>query len=137
MASEFISFHVPEIGEEEVRSVVETLRSGWLTTGPKVKRFEEDFSKYLGCTQAVAANSGTAALHLALDAIGIGPGDEVIIPTMTFTATAEVLLYFKATPVFVDCDSHTLNIDPTKSKAKSLVRPGPPSPFTWQISRAT
>jgi len=121
MSSEFITFHRPEIGEEEVRSVVETLRSGWLTTGPKVKRFEEDFARYLGCTHAVAVNSGTAALHLALDAIGIKEGDEVIVPTMTFAATAEVVLYFKANPVLVDCEPNTLNLD--AKQVESAVTP--------------
>ena len=114
----YLPFHVPEIGEEEVESLVETLRSGWLTTGPKVKRFEEDFAKYIGCQHAVAVNSGTAALHLALDAVGIQEGDEVIVPTMTFTATAEVVLYFKAKPVLVDCDPDTFNIDPLDIERK-------------------
>ncbi|HEY3168488.1 MAG TPA: DegT/DnrJ/EryC1/StrS family aminotransferase [Candidatus Binatia bacterium] len=124
---EFLPFHTPEIGEEEIRSVVETLRSGWLTTGEKVKRFEADFAKYVGCQHAVAVNSGTAALHLALDAIGIQEGDEVIVPTMTFTATAEVVLYFKAKPVLVDCDADTFNIDPLDiekkitSKTKAII----------------
>ena len=118
MQSEFLSFHVPEIGEEEVRSVLETLRSGWLTTGSKVKRFEEDFSSYIGSSHAVAVNSGTAALHLAFDAIGIREGDEVIVPTMTFTATAEVVLYFKARPVLVDCEPDTFNIDPLDVERK-------------------
>ena len=111
---EFISFHAPEIGDAEINSVVETLRSGWLTTGAKVKRFEADFARYVGCSHAVAVNSGTAALHLALDAIGIEQGDEVIVPTMTFTATAEVVLYFKARPVLVDCEPNTLNLDLNK-----------------------
>jgi dTDP-4-amino-4,6-dideoxygalactose transaminase len=115
--SEFIPFHRPMIGEDEIRSVVETLESGWLTTGPKVKRFEEDFAKYLGCGHAVAVNSGTAALHLALDAIGIREGDEVIVPAMTFAATAEVVLYFKAKPVLVDCEPDTLNLDPRQIEA--------------------
>jgi dTDP-4-amino-4,6-dideoxygalactose transaminase len=115
--SEFIPFHRPAIGEDEIRSVVETLRSGWLTTGPKVKRFEEDFAGYLGCRHAVAANSGTAALHLALDAIGIKEDDAVIVPTMTFAATAEVVLYFKAKPVLIDCQSDTLNLDPDRLEA--------------------
>jgi dTDP-4-amino-4,6-dideoxygalactose transaminase len=97
--------------------VVETLRSGWLTTGPKVKRFEEEFARYLGCRHAVAVNSGTAALHLALDAIGIKEGDEVVLPTMTFAATAEVVLYFKAKPILVDCQRDTLNLDPTQIEA--------------------
>src|SRR5262245_31337663 len=108
---EFMPFHVPEIGDAEIESVVETLRSSWLTTGSKVKRFEKEFSKYVGCSHAVAVNSGTAALHLALDAIGIKEGDEIIVPTMTFAATAEVVLYFKAKPVLVDCQSDTLNLD--------------------------
>jgi len=108
----FLPFHIPEIGEDEIRSVVETLKSGWLTTGVKVKRFEEDFAKYLGCGHAIALNSCTAALHLALEAVGIEEGDEVIVPTMTFTATAEVVLYFKAKPVLVDCLPDTFNIDP-------------------------
>jgi dTDP-4-amino-4,6-dideoxygalactose transaminase len=114
---DFIPFHVPEIGEDEIRSVVETLRSGWLTTGSKVKVFEEDFSRYVGCKHAVAVNSCTAALHLALDAIGIREGDEVIVPTMTFAATAEVVVYFKAKPVLVDCQPDTLNLDPAGLKA--------------------
>ena len=125
--NEFIPFHRPAIDEDEIQSVVETLKSGWLTTGPKVKRFEEDFARYLGCKHAVAVNSGTAALHLALDAIGIGEGDEVIVPAMTFAATAEVVLYFKAKPVLVDCQRDTLNLDPTQieaaitSKTKAII----------------
>jgi perosamine synthetase len=116
--NEFIPFHRPVIAEDEIQSVVETLKSGWLTTGPKVKRLEEDFAKYLGCKHAVAVNSGTAALHLALDAVGIGEGDEVIIPTMTFAATAEVVFYLKAKPVLVDCQPNTLNIDPEDIERK-------------------
>jgi dTDP-4-amino-4,6-dideoxygalactose transaminase len=108
----FLPFSVPDIDEAEIGSVVETLRSGWLTTGPKVKRFEEDFAKYVCCQHAVAVNSATAALHLALGAVGIEEGDEVLVPTMTFAATAEVVLYFKAKPVLVDCQQHTLNLDP-------------------------
>ena len=118
MHSEFIPFHKPAIDEDEIQSVVETLKSGWLTTGPKVKRFEEEFARYLGCRHAVAVNSGTAALHLALDAIGIKEGDEVILPTMTFAATAEVVLYFKANPVLVDCQRDTLNLDPTQNRSR-------------------
>jgi dTDP-4-amino-4,6-dideoxygalactose transaminase len=118
MSSEFIPFHKPSIGEDEVRSVVETLRSGWLTTGSKVKTFEADFSRYVGSSHAVAVNSGTAALHLALDAVGIKEGDEVIVPAMTFAATAEVVLYFKAKPVLVDCQPETLNIDPEAIERK-------------------
>jgi dTDP-4-amino-4,6-dideoxygalactose transaminase len=111
MSPEFVPFHRPSIGEDEIRSVVETLKSGWLTTGRKVKNFEEDFAKYMGCGHAIAVNSGTAALHLALDAIGINEGDEIIVPAMTFTATAEVVIYFRAIPVLVDCRRDTLNMD--------------------------
>ena len=123
----FIPFHIPEIGEDEISSVIETLRSGWLTTGPKVKKFERDFASYIGCSHAVAVNSGTAALHLALDAVGIKEGDEVIVPTMTFAATAEVVLYFKAKPVLVDCEHDTLNLDPSRiesaitSKTRAII----------------
>ena len=107
--TKFLPFHVPAVGEEEIESVVETLRSGWLTTGSKVKQFEQEFASKVGVTHAVAVNSCTAALHLALEAIGLGEGDEVIVPTMTFAATAEVVTYFKARPVLVDCRSDTLN----------------------------
>src|SRR5712692_39120 len=117
-SNEFLPFHAPDIGEEETRSVMETLRSGWLTTGAKVKKLEEDFARYTGAPYAVAVNSGTAALHLALDAIGLKEGDEVIVPTMTFTATAEVVLYFKARPVLVDCEPDTLNIDADQIEKK-------------------
>lgn len=106
-----LPFHVPEIGEEEIESVVETLRSGWLTTGSKVKQFEQSFARDVSASHAVAVNSCTAALHLALEAIGIAEGDEVIVPTMTFAATAEVVTYFKAKPVLVDCRFDTLAID--------------------------
>ncbi|HET9295375.1 MAG TPA: DegT/DnrJ/EryC1/StrS family aminotransferase, partial [Candidatus Binatia bacterium] len=115
--SEFIPFHKPAIGEEEIRSVVETLRSGWLTTGPKVKLFEAEFATYTGSSHAVAVNSATAALHLALEAVGIKSGDEVIVPTMTFTATAEVVLYLGARPVLVDCRTDDLNIDVDRIEA--------------------
>ena len=117
MSSEFIPFHKPAIGEEEIRSVVETLRSGWLTTGPKVKLFEAEFASYTGSSHAVAVNSATAALHLALEAVGIKSGDEVIVPTMTFTATAEVVLYLGARPVLVDCRTDDLNIDVDRIEA--------------------
>ena len=109
--SSFLPFHVPDIGEEEVAAVVETLRSGWLTTGAKVQQFEALFATYVGARHAVALNSGTAALHLALEAVGVREGDEVIVPTMTFAATGEVVAYLKATPVLVDCEPDTLNLD--------------------------
>ncbi len=109
--TQFLPFHVPEIGEDEIQSVVATLRSGWLTTGPRVREFEQNFAQRIGARHTVAVNSCTAALHLALEAIGITEGDEVIVPTMTFAATAEVVTYFKARPVLVDCRWDTLNID--------------------------
>ncbi len=106
-----IPFARPEIGEAEIAEVVDTLRSGWLTSGPKVKLFEEKFSGlYHSKVGAVAVSSATAGLHLALEACGIGPGDEVIVPTFTFTATAEVVAYLHADPVFVDVDPSSLNI---------------------------
>jgi dTDP-4-amino-4,6-dideoxygalactose transaminase len=108
---DFLPFHVPDLDENEFRSVEETLRSGWITTGPKVKAFEDAFAAYVGARHAIAVNSCTAALHLALDAIGLRPKDEVIIPTMTFAATAEVVFYCQAKPVLVDCESDSLNID--------------------------
>ncbi len=107
----FIPFHLPEIGEEEINAVVETLRSGWLTTGLKTKQFEREFAAQIGASHAVALNSCTAALHLALEAVGVSEGDEVIVPTMTFAATAEVVHYCRAAPVLVDCLSDTLKID--------------------------
>jgi dTDP-4-amino-4,6-dideoxygalactose transaminase len=106
-----VPFHRPSIGEEEIAEVVETLRSGWLTTGPKVERFQREFAAAVGARHAVALNSATAALHLALEAVGIRAGDEVVIPTYTFTATGEVVTYLGARPVLADCRADTLNID--------------------------
>ncbi|RQO59287.1 UDP-4-amino-4,6-dideoxy-N-acetyl-beta-L-altrosamine transaminase [Paucibacter sp. KBW04] len=110
----FLPFALPEIGEDEINEVVDTLRSGWVTTGPKAKRFEADFAAFLNEPQleCIAVNSATAGLHLALEAMGIGPGDEVITTTHTFTATAEVVRYLGADVVLVDIDPATLNIDP-------------------------
>jgi dTDP-4-amino-4,6-dideoxygalactose transaminase len=113
----FLPFALPDIGEDEIAEVVDTLRSGWVTTGPKAKRFEADFARFLGDTtggetlHCVAVNSATAGLHLALEALGIGPGDEVITTTHTFTATAEVVRYLGADVKLVDIDPATLNID--------------------------
>ncbi len=108
----FLPFALPEIGEEEISSVVEALRSGWVTTGPKAKQFESEFAAYLGGgVEAIAVNSATAGLHLGLEALGIGPGDEVITTTHTFTATAEIIRYLGADPVFVDVDAKTFCID--------------------------
>ena len=112
MQTSFLPFHIPDIGEDEIQAVVETLRSGWLTTGPKVRQFEEDFARYIGCRHAVAVNSATSALHLALEAVGIKAGDEVLVPTLTFAATAAVVLHLHAKPKLVDCRPETLNLDP-------------------------
>ncbi|MGD9857276.1 MAG: DegT/DnrJ/EryC1/StrS family aminotransferase, partial [Planctomycetaceae bacterium] len=103
-----IPFFAPLLGDEEIDSVVETLRSGWLTTGPKVKRFEQLFAEAVSAEHAIAVNSCTSALHLALEAVGVGPGDEVLIPTLTFASTGEVIMHLGATPVLVDCGSDFL-----------------------------
>ncbi|MBZ2207313.1 DegT/DnrJ/EryC1/StrS family aminotransferase [Massilia soli] len=114
----FLPFALPDIGEEEIAEVVECLRSGWVTTGPKTRQFEQAFADYIGGgVEAISVNSATAGLHLALEALGIGPGDEVIVPTLTFTATAEVVRYLGAQPVFVDSDPRTLCIDPDAVEA--------------------
>jgi dTDP-4-amino-4,6-dideoxygalactose transaminase len=106
-----IRFHCPSIGEEEIREVVETLRSGWLTTGPRAARFEREVAGYVEAPHAVALNSATAALHLALMALKIGPGDEVITTPMTFCATVQAILHVGAAPVFADIGPDG-NIDP-------------------------
>ncbi len=106
-----VPFHRTHITEEEIGEVVDSLRSGWLTMGPKTLRFEEDFKGYLGVGHAVSMNSCTSSLHLALRALGIGPGDEVIVPDITFSATAEAVCYTGATPVIVDVEEYTGNID--------------------------
>ena len=115
----FLPFARPDIGEAEIAAVTQALRSGWVTTGPKTKEFEQAFTDYLGGNglQSIAVNSATAGLHLALEALGIGPGDEVIAPTLTFTATVEVVRYLGADPVLVDVDPVTLNIDPGAIRA--------------------
>ncbi len=119
MSTLFLPFARPDIGDAEIAAVTETLRSGWVTTGPKARAFEQAFTDYLGGEglQSIAVNSATAGLHLALEALGIGPGDEVIAPTLTFTATVEVVRYLGADPVLVDVDPVTLNIDPEKIRA--------------------
>ena len=111
LSNDFLAFALPLIEEEEISEVIDTLRSGWITTGPKVKLFEKEFAEYIGCKHAIAVNSCTAALHLALEAIGIREGDEIITSPMTFAATGEVIQYFKARPIFVDIDSKTMNLD--------------------------
>ena len=111
---QFIPFARPDLDSSERVQVEEVLESGWLTTGPKTKEFEREFAQYVGAPHAVAVNSGTAALHLSLEAIGLKPGDEVVLPTYTFAATAEVVRYFDARPVLVDVDPRTLLIDPKR-----------------------
>ena len=113
-----VPFFRPDIGEDEINEVMATLRSGWLTTGPKVRAFEEEFAKAVNGKFAVAVNSCTAALHLAVEAIGLKEGDAVLIPTMTFAATAEIVLYKKAVPVLVDCDPVTGNMDLADAERK-------------------
>lgn len=116
--SNFLPFALPDIGEDEINEVVNSLRSGWLTTGPKTKQFEADFSAFIGKgAEAISVNSATAGLHLALESIGIEAGDEVITTPYTFTATAEVVRYLGAHPVFVDISSDNFNIDVTKIEA--------------------
>lgn len=110
MNKDYLLFHKPFISEEEINEMVDTLRSGWLSMGPKTIKFEEEFNKYIGAKKSVAVNSWTAAGHLTLEAFGIEKGDEVIVPTMTFPATAEIVCYFGAKPVIVDVDENTLNI---------------------------
>ena len=114
----FIPFARPDIGNAEIEAVARTLRSGWVTTGPETRAFEQEFAAYLGGgVQAIAVNSATAGLHLALEAAGVGPGDEVIAPTLTFTATVEVARYLGADARLVDVDPVTLNIDPARIEA--------------------
>src|ERR671914_449788 len=110
--STFLSFQPPAIGEEEIEAVAETLRSGWLTTGPKAALLEERMAEYLEADHVVAVASGTAAMHLALVALGVGPGDEVVTTPITWPATANVIVHSGATPVFVDVRPTDLNIDP-------------------------
>jgi len=115
-----IPFYKPSIGEEEINEVIDSLRSGWLTTGPKVKMFEAEFGRYLGHRHAVAVNSCTAALHLALEAIGLRAGQTVLVPTMTFAATAGVVRYFNSKPLLIDCRSEDFNLDVVDARRKLL-----------------
>jgi dTDP-4-amino-4,6-dideoxygalactose transaminase len=113
-----VPFHAAAMGEEEVRAVSEVIRSGWLTMGAKTFEFEREFARYVGAKYAVAVSSCTAALHLCLEAVGIREQDEVLVPTTTFTATAEVVTYLGARPVFVDVDPQTLNLDVSDARRK-------------------
>ena len=113
-----VPFLRPLIGQDEISEVVKTLESGWLTSGPQVKKFEELFAKAVNADFAVALNSCTAALHLAVNALGLKEGDAVLIPTMTFAATAEIILYKNAIPILVDCDPETGNMDLSDAEKK-------------------
>jgi dTDP-4-amino-4,6-dideoxygalactose transaminase len=119
VATKFLPFHVPCIEEDDINAVINVLRTGWITTGPKVAEFEKAFAAFVGAQHAIAVSSCTAALHLALDAIGIREDDEVILPTLTFTATAEVATYLKARPILVDCEPTCFNIDADAINASS------------------
>jgi dTDP-4-amino-4,6-dideoxygalactose transaminase len=113
----FLPFALPDLGDEEIAEVVDSLRSGWITTGPKVKRFEQDFSAFIGSgVGSVSCNSATAGLHLALEALGVGGGDQVLTTPYTFTATAEVIRYLGADVVFADIDPLTFNLDPAAAR---------------------
>ena len=112
MSDPFIPFHRPSIGQAEREAVLAVLDSGWLTTGPRTVLFEESFASFVGAAHAVAVNSATAALHLALEAIGVRAGDDVVVPTYTFASSGEVALYLGARPVLVDVDPVTLGADP-------------------------
>ena len=115
--AEYLPFSKPSLGEEEIGEVVDTLRSSWITTGPKTKRFEADFAAYLGAPGALALNSCTAGLHTALATLGIGAGDEVITTPITFAASVNVIEHVGARPVLVDVEEDTLNIDPASIEA--------------------
>lgn len=114
----FLVFGKPAIGEDEISEVIDTLRSGWIGTGPKTHKFEQEFANYIGSKYAVALNSCTAGLHLALIGLGVGLGDEVITTPLTFCADANVIMHVGAKPVFVDVDLETMNIDPRKIEEK-------------------
>ena len=113
-----VPYHRPEISEQEIAEVISTLRSGWLTSGSKVTRFEQDFARAVGAQHALALNSCTAALHLAVEALGLRSGQAVLVPTMTFAATAEVVRYQGSAPILVDCDAVTGNMQLEDARAK-------------------
>ena len=120
-----VPYFCPDIGPEEIEEVVNCLKSGWLTTGPKTKQFENEFADFVHAKNAIALNSCTAALHLAVVALGLQPKQAVLVPTMTFAATAEVVQYCNAIPILVDCEASTLNMDLNDAEAKILaVRSG-------------
>src|SRR5437667_10460572 len=108
MRKHFLPYSTPSIGKEEIAEVADSLRSGWISTGPKVKKFEEAFAEYTGARHAVAVNSWTGGYHVVLRALGVGPGDEVIVPTLTFCAPANMVTHLGARPVLVDVDANGL-----------------------------
>jgi hypothetical protein len=112
--STFLSFSPPNLSEDEIGAVVDTLRSDWITTGPKTKQFETEFGAFIGAEASLALNSCTGGLHVALAALGIGPGDEVITTPMTFCSTANVIEHVGARPVLADVEPDTLTIDPAR-----------------------
>jgi perosamine synthetase len=116
--TQVIPFHSPSVGDEEAQAAAQVIRSGWMTMGQKTIDFEQMFASYVGARHAVGVNSCTSGLHLALDAIGLKQGDEVLVPTITFTSTAEVVCYFKAKPVLVDVDPESLCMDPTDAERR-------------------
>src|SRR3954471_1545522 len=123
----YLIFGSPQLLEEEIQEVIDTLRSGWIGTGPKVAAFEEQFQQYIGTPHALAVHSCTAALHLSLVVIGIQPGDEVIVPSMTFAATANAVIHAGGKPVLADVNRHTMCLDPmeverlTTSRTKAVI----------------
>lgn len=129
MSMPFLPFALPDITDEEIAAVERVLRSGWLTTGPEVQAFEREFAAAVGVATAIALNSGTAALHLGLEALGVAPGDEVLVPTLTFTATAEVAEYLGARSRLIDVESDTLNLSPDS------VRETIHSQYRWEGGR--
>ena len=144
--ADFLPFAYPSITEREKAAVVDVLESGWLTTGPRTRAFEQAFAAKVGARHALALNSATAALHLALEAMGVGPGDEVIVPTWTFAASAEVIAYLRARPVLVDVDAGTLNATPetiiaavtSRTRAVVVVHfAGRPMPLTSLLEALT
>lgn len=122
MRKDFLSFATPLIEQPEIDEVVDTLKSGWISTGPKTHKFEEQFKAYVGAKYAIAVNSATAGLHLSLIASGVGKGDEVIVPSMTWASSANVIIHCGGTPVFADCDRATMNIDPADIARKITPR---------------
>ena len=130
-----VPFAIPDCGDEEINEVIAVIKSGMLTTASRCAQFERDFAEYVGAKHALAINSATAALHLGLETLGIAEGDQVLVPTFTFTATAEVVRYLGADPIFVDCDPETFCITAEQIE-KAIKAQSPPveyaSHFTGQ-----